>query len=115
MLTGRIRSLFLFDVADAIMLPHASEILGISLPEPVAAASRPGPDYVRFERPPLVGKIDGGLIKYYDYGVVSFERESEFCCDWPALISEASNRVMDQDDSRRARELIRPHVEKIRS
>ena len=112
-LTGRIRSLFLFDVAEAIALPRAAEILGSVPPEPISAAARTGPDYVRFERPPLVEKVPSGLIKFYDYGVVSYESESAFCCDWPKLILESSNRVMDPDDARRARELIRPHLEKI--
>lgn len=113
-LTGRIRSLFLFDVGDAIALSRACEILGASPPEPVSAATRPGPDYVRFERPPLVEKIESGLIKYYDYGVVSYEIESEFCCDWQTLIAETSNQVMDPDDDRRALEAVRPHVDRIR-
>jgi len=75
---------------------------------------RPGPDYVRFERPPVTESLPGAQIKYYDYGVVSYESEEEFCCDWQVLIAETSRRVMDPSAEGRALQAIRPHVERIR-
>jgi hypothetical protein len=113
LLTGRIRSLFLFDVGEEIILSRAREILGLSPPEPPASSPRPGPDYVRFERPPLIESIVGGQIKYYDYGVVSYEIDSQFSCDWKTLIADTSRRVLDPGDEERALEAVRPHVGRI--
>jgi hypothetical protein len=113
LLTGRIRSLFLFDVGEEITLSHAREILG-SLPEPSNPVPRPGPDYVRFERPPLTEPIDGGQIKYYDYGIVSYEVDEEFCSGWKTLIAETSRRVLAPGDEERALQYVRPHIDRIR-
>jgi hypothetical protein len=114
LLTGRIRSLFLFDVGEEIGLSRARDALGVKSLENSAPVARPGPDYVRFERPPLIEPIDCGLIKYYDYGVVSYEIDEEFCCDWKTLIAETSRRVLDPTDEERALESVRPHVNRIR-
>lgn len=115
LLTGRIRSLFLFDVGEEIQIPRAREILGAPTSETSVSSPRAGPDYVRFERPPLIEKIDGGQIKYYDYGVVSYEVDEEFCCDWKTLIAETSRRVLDPGDEERALASVRPHVDRIRN
>ena len=37
-------------------------ILGVPEPDRSSPAVRPGPDYVRFERPPITEPIEGGLI-----------------------------------------------------
>ena len=113
-LTGRIRSLILFDIGEEILLPRVRQILDLSEPERASSAVRPGPDYVRFERPPVTESLPGAQIKYYDYGVVSYESEEEFCCDWQVLIAETSRRVMDPSAEGRALQAIRPHVERIR-
>ncbi len=118
-LTGRIRSLILFDVGEEIRLQLAREILGneasAGAPEKPAQSSRPGPDYVRFERPPVIEQVEGGQIKYYDYGVVSYEIDGDFCCDWKTLIAETSRRVMEPSAEKEALAVIRRHVERIRS
>jgi hypothetical protein len=114
-LSGRIRSLILFDVGEEIRLPMVREILGTTEPDRAVGTSRPGPDYVRFERPPVVESFDGGQIKYYDYGVVSYEVDEEFCCDWKTLIAEASRRVLDPSAEKIALGVIRPHVERVRT
>lgn len=113
-LNGRLRSLYLFDVCEEISLSRAQEILGAPLSEPLIPTPRPGPDYVRFERPPLVETIDNGSIKYYDYGVVCYERDAPFCCDWKTLITEASRRVLDPAGEEKALDVIRPRIERIR-
>jgi hypothetical protein len=116
-LTGRIRSLILFDVGEEIRFARASEILGLNPPERPASALpvRLGPDYVRFERPPLAEAFPGGQIKYYDYGVVSYERDEDFCCDWRELIELTSRRVMNPSLERAALDFVRPHVERIKA
>ena len=107
--------MFLFDVGEEISLSCVRENLGTSPSEPYAPVPRPGPDYVRFERPPLVEPIQGGQIKYYDYGVVSYEIDEEFCCDWKTLIAETSRHVLDPTDEERALQSVRPHVDRIRA
>ena len=113
LLIGRIRSLILFDVAEEIRLSQVREILGIGESDRSVAAPRPGPDYVRFERPPITEPVDGGQIKYYDYGVISYEVDQDFCCDWKTLIAETSRRVMDPSLEPKALALIRRLVERI--
>jgi len=114
-LAGRIRSLILFDVGEEIRLPKVREILGLPEPDRSAATVRAGPDYVRFERAPLSEPIECGQIKYYDYGVVSFETDQDFLCDWNSLINETSRRVMDASSEGSALAVIRPRVERIRA
>lgn len=114
LLTGRIRSLLLVDVGEEIRLSRVQEILAAPEPERAPASPRAGPDYVRFERPPLIEPVENGLIKYYDYGIVSFEIEGEFCCDWKALVAETSRRVIDPSAEPKALAVIRPRVERIK-
>ena len=114
-LTGRIRSLLIFDVGEEIVHSRVREIFGQTAIEPPPSTARPGPDYVRFERPPLAEEIASGIIKYYDYGVVSYETEAEFCCDWKTLIAETSRRVLDPTAEKTALALLRPRVDRIRS
>ncbi len=85
-LTGRIRALMLFDVGEEIHLPAVRTILALTETDKGPAGARPGPDYVRFERPPVIEPIENGQLKYYDYGVVSFEADEDFCCDWKSLM-----------------------------
>ncbi len=72
------------DVADSILLDRVRTILGVPA-ERSPSFARPTPEYVRFERPPVVETIAPieiephrrieGKVKYYDYGVVSVELE----------------------------------------
>ena len=114
-ITGRIRSLILFDIGEEIRLSRVREILNLPEPDRSAQIARPGPDYVRFERAPLTEPIASGQIKYYDYGVVSYEIDVDFCCDWKSLIAETSRRVLDPSAERQAQSIILPHVERIKS
>lgn len=112
-LTGRIRSLILFDVGEEIRLAELTGILGIPAPDRTPSAPRPGPDYVRFERPPVVEPVENGQLKYYDYGVVSYEQDEDFCCDWDVLIAETSRRVLDSSAEGKALEVVRRHLQRV--
>src|ERR1700683_449532 len=97
---GSIRQIVLFDVADEIRLDALRAALGIAEPDRKPAFSRPAPDYVRFERPPLVeplnveplssGENFEARAKYYEYGVVSIELDQHFSLDWPQLVENAA-------------------------
>ena len=92
---GFIRQLVLFDVADEIHLDLLRAALGIPESTRTPAFSKPAPDYVRFERPPVVEPLQvahfEARAKYYDYGVVSIELDQPFSLDWPDLVERAVN------------------------
>lgn len=115
-LAGDFRVFFLYEVAEAIRLETLRSILGA---KPAARAPRfvhPTPEYVRFERPPLVEAIElvpatgaqmTGQIKYYDYGVISIELELPFDTDWESLVGQFSRWTEATDLESQARELAR--------
>jgi hypothetical protein len=116
---GSIRQLVLFDVADEIRLDVLRNALGIAEAGRNPAFSRPAPDYVRFERPPVVEPlaIDPALraearAKYYDYGIVSIELDHQFSLDWPALVEHSAGVLADPSIEKRARDLLTPRLAK---
>src|ERR1022692_1549232 len=117
---GFIRQLVLFDVADEIRLDVLRQALGISEPERSPAFSRPAPDYVRFERPPVVeplrvdnaGAQFAARAKYYDYGVVSIELDQRFSLDWPELVEHSASVLADPSVEQRAMDLLKPRLAK---
>jgi hypothetical protein len=113
---GSIRQLVLFDVADEIRLDVLRTALGITQPERVPAFSRPAPDYVRFERPPVIEplRVEGfeARAKYYDYGVVSIEIDQRFSLDWPELVERSASLLSDPSVEQRALDLLKSRMEK---
>jgi hypothetical protein len=120
---GSIRQIVLFDVADEIRLHTLRAALGIAEPDRKPAFSRPAPDYVRFERPPVVEPLriedTGGKFearaKYYDYGVVSIELDQQFSLDWPELVEHSATVLSDPSIEQRAMDLLKPRLEKARA
>jgi hypothetical protein len=113
---GSIRQLVLFDVADEIRLDLLRGALGISEIERTPAFSRPAPDYVRFERPPLVEPLQvagfEARAKYYDYGVVSIELDQPFTLGWPELVEHSARVLSDFSVEQRAMDLLKPRIKK---
>ena len=119
---GHFRVLFLYDVAEAIRLDALRSLLGLGL-EPGGVESPPNPvhpipQYLRFERPPVVepaepmvlgtGERIGVGTKYYDYGVVSIELELPFeCSDWDSLVLQSSRWIGAAELENRANDLLR--------
>jgi hypothetical protein len=116
---GFIRQVVLFDVADEIQLDDLRLALGIQPPERAPAFSRPAPDYVRFERPPVVETLQiaefEARAKYYDYGVVSIELDQHFSLDWPKLVQLSASLLSDPSVEHRAKDLLKPRLDKARS
>lgn len=120
---GAIRQLVLFDVADEIRLDELRGALGIAEPGKNPVFSKPVPDYVRFERPPvietlLIGDEQTGVValaKYYDYGVVSIELDQKFSLDWAELVDYSAVIFADPSWVQRARDLVKPRVAKAGS
>src|ERR1700682_5384892 len=78
-LQGSVLVLIQFDVCEEIRLDDLRDIFGARRQE--ASFKHAAPGYVRYERPPVVERIEplvletgerlDAQIKYYDYGVVS--------------------------------------------
>src|ERR1019366_9008257 len=118
-MTGSIRQVVLFDVADEINLDQLGLALGIAPPDRGPAFPRHTPDYVRFERPPLVEPLQvahfEARAKYYHYGVVSVEIDQQFSLDWPDLVDRSAAVLGDPSIEQRAMELLRPRLEKAQA
>ncbi len=100
-LQGSVLVLIQFDVCEEIRLDDLRDIFGARRQE--ASFKHAAPGYVRYERPPVVERIEplvlesgerlDGQIKYYDYGVLSVVFELPFSGDWDTLpILPASHR-----------------------
>ena len=112
---GTLRSLVLFDVADAIRIHEVEAMLGSSSGEPVRAFPRAAPEYVRFERPPAVEVYPGGRINYYDYGVISVEADVPFSGSWTELVERSSRWVANPAAEKAATELLQSRLDKLQS
>lgn len=113
-MTGAIRQIVLFDVADEIRLEALGPALGIAAPDRGPAFPRNTPDYVRFEKPPLVEQLTLGdceaHAKYYHYGVVTLEMDQQFSFDWPQLVEHSAAILADNSLEQRAMELLRSRL-----
>ena len=114
-LEGSVLVLMLFDTCEEIQLPELNQILGAR--RLAQAFKHAAPEYVRFERPPVVeqlepARIDGNLtlnrqIKYYDYGVVSVIFEIPFAGEWEDLVTLSAKWMAGTDFEREAERLAR--------
>jgi hypothetical protein len=114
---GQFRILFLYDVAEAIRLDALRSLLKPGAAEPATAMPSQIPQYLKFERPPVVEPIEpillaggervGGSTKYYDYGVVSVEFELPLECDWDSLMSQCGRWIGAPELDNRASEQLR--------
>jgi hypothetical protein len=103
-LSGSFWFLFMYDVCEEIRLEDLRKLLPAETTGRGPSFRRPAPEYVRFERPPVVerlepirlesGELLRGEITYYDYGVMSIKFELPFELDWPRLV-EQSSRWLD--------------------
>ena len=115
-ISGSLWTLWLYDVCEEIDLDALRAILGVSAPrEP--RIRHPSPEYVRFERPPVVQQIDAiiledgnrlqGELNYYEYGVVSIKLELPFHADWQQLADLSSRWMANPEPEARALQTVR--------
>ena len=125
LVAGSFRSLFLYDLCEEIRLDELRKLLGSA-----AAAREPqfrhlAPEYVRFERPPMVETLEPVLLEsgerllcnvnYYDYGVVSVEFELAFEFDWASLIKSSANWMTAPELERKSAEIVRSCQRRVSS
>jgi hypothetical protein len=113
--TGTLRGLQLFDIAESIDLQRLNAIVGAGPTRREPAFRHPAPDYVRYERPPVTQIIGTKRlmstdvevrIRYFDYGVASVELQSPFRAPWRELL-ELANGWMSPDMETIAEETLR--------
>lgn len=121
-LRGSVLVLLLYDICEEIRLEDLRQILGIQPPGREPSFKHPAPEYVRFQRPPVVETVDPivletgetvtGRMKYYDYGVASLEFQLPFKGDWESLVNLSSRHLAGQEFERRAIDVARGKVKK---
>src|SRR5271166_1174382 len=117
---GSVLGVILHDICEEIRLEGLREILGAKRVEP--SFKRATPEYVRFEKPPVVERLDPAVlssgetlspqVKYYDYGVVSVLFELGFVADWETLVQLAARWVPNAELERQAQQIIRGRLER---
>jgi hypothetical protein len=121
-LEGSIIVLTLYDIADEIKLPELRRLIGGTTVTP--AFKHPAPEYLRFERPPVIeplppvslpsGEQFEATLQYYDYGVVSLLLRFAFRGDWQRLQQLAGSWVSGTLFDELSRSLVRPKVAQVR-
>jgi hypothetical protein len=121
-LRGSLWGLVLYDVAEGIDLDKLSSLIGAESAREQPSFKQPAPEYVRFERPPVVeypepvalatGQRFEARIKYFDYGVISVELQLHFEADWPDLIGLSNRWVLSPEIERCSAEVLRTKLEK---
>jgi hypothetical protein len=116
-LRGSVIVLMLYDVCEEIRLEDLRLILGAQPAGREPSFKHSAPEYVRFERPPVVeplervclenGERSEGRLKYYDYGVVSVEFEVAFEGGWDTLVNLSCRYIAAAEVERRALQIAR--------
>ena len=122
-ISGSLRALLLFDIAEEMNLPLLRSVLGIEPAGREPAFRHPAPEYVRFERPPVIEHLGAPLIdsgkqlqariRYFDYGVASVELRMQFQMSWNGLVQCANRWIMSPDLEKCASRLLRERLSAI--
>jgi hypothetical protein len=121
-LRGSFRVLILYDIAEQIELDNLRGILGAEPPRREPSFKHPSPEYVRFERPPVVGDTGPvaaatgeqfqSRIKYFDYGVAIVELQLSFEAGWDDLVRLSNRWISAPEIEKCAADLLRKHLER---
>jgi hypothetical protein len=125
LVSGSFRSLFLYDVCEEIRLDQLRKLVGSPTAGREPQFHHLAPEYVRFERPPVVEThepvlLESGAslqcnINYYDYGVVSIEFELPFDLDWDDLVKNSGTWMTTPDMEKKAFEIISECQNRVKS
>lgn len=120
---GSFRTIFLYDVAESIDLDRLQGLLGPRAEAVKTGFPRRTPEYVRFERAPIVEpgepiELSSGervtcSIKYYAFAAVVVEMETPFECEWNELPTRSSRWSDAAVLEPKAREMVRRHLNEV--
>jgi hypothetical protein len=121
-LSGSFWILFLYDICEEIRLETLRGLLRVE-PRREPSFRHPSPEYVRFERPPVVQRLEPitlesgsrlqGELNYYEYGVVSIKLELPFEVDWPQLVDLSSRWIDAPELEARAVSTVRDCIKRV--
>lgn len=119
-LRGSIIVISMYDVADEVDLGRLRALIGGTATTP--SFKHPAPEYVRFERPPVIESLAPvslsgserfeGTLQYYDYGVISLVLRRPFAGDWLQLEQIAASWISSTSLEQIAKPIIAERVEK---
>lgn len=121
-LRGSLWVLMLYDVAEEILLDKLQALVATERAAAQPRFKHPAPEYVRFERPPVIeypepmsiaGHKFQTRIRYFGYGVVSVELELEFEETWEDLIKLSNRWILAPEIEKSTSELVRTRLEKV--
>ena len=129
-LTGSFQILFLYDVCEEIRTEQLRSLIGGERfgdgtdRRRDSTLHHPSPEYLRFERPPVVQQLgpmvfkNGGRfnaeVNYYEYGAVSVKFGLPFELDWPELVTLSSKWIADAQLEAEALQIVRQCLEKAK-
>src|SRR5580658_7464229 len=123
-LSGTFWLLFLYDVCEEIRLEELRGILGAQPAGREPSFRQPTPEYVRFEKPPVVEYLEPlplesgerlqAQMHYYEYGVVSIELQLPFECDWRELMRLSSRSIAAPEIEKQAADSVRRSLVRAR-
>jgi hypothetical protein len=123
-LRGTFRALLLFDVAEEIDLAQLHAILGTIPSKREPSFLHVTPEYVRYERPPVVhqisscrtqeGEILAARVRYFDYGVASIELQRPVEGAWSEIIHLANSWFESPELEELAQSALRVQLDPIR-
>lgn len=119
---GSIHVLALYDVCDEINLDELRRVIGGKAT--AAAFKHTTPEYVRFERPPVIedigpialdsGEQFTGTLQYYDYGVVSVLLRLSCSSTWEEVQRLAGRWISSNIFEQLTQRLVRQRLENVR-
>jgi hypothetical protein len=114
---GSFRSIFFYDLSEEIRLNELRTLLRSPPASREPAFRHLAPEYVRFERPPVVEMLSPQILEngerlncranYHDYGVVGIEFELAFDFAWDNLVNSSATWIAAVEMERRAAEIVK--------
>jgi len=121
--SGSFHALLLYDVAEEFDLEEVRRLIGGESPARSPGFKLAAPDYVRFERAPVLeicepillatGEASYSSLRYFDYGVVSLQVEVRFETDWPGLIALSNRWIEAGEVERRGLNTVRERLKRL--
>ena len=122
-LKGSFRILQLYDVAEAIDVAKARQILGPACMPETRTFPRRTPEYVRFAQPPVIeprapltlstGEQLVCSVKYYEFAAIVVEIEAPFAGTCHELQQQAARWMDSAEIDAAAREIARSHLQRV--